>query len=143
MKMAKTVNLTATPGTTEASVVSRLQTAESEGRGQPMNYTRKWLHGCFLLAVLGHGILESLIAMDSAGLMKSMTQEEKATLLRDLIDRTPWQEPRQSPVVPEPVRTATEPETPVVPEQGEVLIKKSEPEEKPKKPDHGLNFHIA
>ena len=111
--LAKTVNLKAVPGTTEESVIEKLLKVKEEGRGQQMRYMSKWIQGGYLLGELGHGLLESLIAMDGARLMDGMSEMEKAKFLVNLIERTAWRETRPEPApvpAPAPVRTESKPE---------------------------------
>ncbi len=149
-KLAKTVNLKAVPGSTEASVISKLCEVEQEGRGQQMRYMKQWLQGGYLLGELGHGLLESLIAMDGAKLLDDLSPKQKADFLVNMIQRTAWREPVAAKQVPVPEEAKTpDPEVSQQPEEVEVVHKEEpdNPESKQEKPvkkgRRKLNFQVG
>ena len=91
-KLTKTITLNITPGNITERLQTSLQAAEQQGRGAPMQLLRQWLLGGFLLSELGHGILESLLAMDRDGQLEALSQADKALFLNRLLERMTWRE---------------------------------------------------
>lgn len=107
-KLAKTVRMVGLDGSTEAAAIDALVAAEGK-HGQQMQYLRRWIQGGYLLERLGHGFLQSLIAMSDARMMDGLSEEQQARFIGQMIDRTMWMEkvvetPPAPKVTPEPER---------------------------------------
>ncbi|MGI9277850.1 MAG: hypothetical protein ACR2PT_23755 [Endozoicomonas sp.] len=90
-KLKKMVTLDTPPGSAAERLAQRMQQSELEGHGRPMQYMRQWLQTGFLVSELGHGILESWLAMERDGHTRGMSQKQKAQRLIELLQRTNWE----------------------------------------------------
>lgn len=89
-KLKKMVTLDAPPGSTGERITKRLEQAQGEGHGKPMEHIRQWLQAGYLLAEFGHGIVDAWLALDREGHTRDLSQKQKAEYLVQLIERTQW-----------------------------------------------------
>lgn len=100
-KLKKMVTLDAPPGSLGERIAQRMDQAQDEGHGKPMDCMRKWLQSGFWMDDLGHGIVDTLLAMHREGHTRSMSQQQKAEFLVQLIQRTQWADTPTPPVTPQ------------------------------------------
>ena len=58
--------------------------------GEPMRLMRRWLLAGKLMDSLGHGLLETLVAMAESGQFGPLNPQQKADIVKGLIDRNVW-----------------------------------------------------
>lgn len=89
-KLVKTMTVPVRPGSTSERLVRDVRRMEAKHKQQVPGAMRDWLFSGFELAQLEHGIMESWLAMANGGQLRHMSHREKATVLKNIIDRTIW-----------------------------------------------------
>ncbi len=88
-KYLKMFTLANNGGHLTGEAIADLKNAEKI-HGEPMRLMRRWLLAGKLMDGLGHGLLDTLVAMAESGQFSSMGAQQKAEIVKGLIDRNVW-----------------------------------------------------
>ena len=139
-KFRKVITMDAPADSTAERLNQRLEQVSQQGHGSSMINMRAWLQTGFLFSELGHGVMESWLAMDREGRFGHMTAREKADWLVNQLQNVSWQEENRQPTktVP-PITPAPAPEPAPEPAPANVSVS----ETAPKKSERRLKRHLA
>ena len=98
------------PGNTSDRLVTEVTRLSGLGKGTAMEKIRKWLKAGFLLAEIGHGIIETWLALEEADRSKNLSGRDRLKRLRKAIDIAMWHSEQDWDSAPE-AKPEAKPET--------------------------------